>query len=429
MPAGKSSSMTAAWRRVSRAGRMLWRIQHMAVLALWAHKARSCFVVAAVAMGIAALTVIVASVDGARRKALEIVDFFGPDAVMVLGGDIENRPVGQRFNTLTWNDARTIARSLPGAYAVLPMRSVRQITLKSGNRNHESPVVVGATENYAKTWNWPLSEGRDLSAEDVAHGAKVALIGDEPARQLFGDASPVGRTILVKDLPVQIVGRLAYRGFSGGGSDVTVDDRIIMPITTLTQRFNLDRAYFRGLRIKFHDPNLIDAHKDNLRSLLRHLHKLGPTQADDFTIISASEILKFLTAFTGGLVAFLGITAGVAIVVGGFVLANLMFLSVSERRVEIGLRKAVGAPSAAVTAQFLSEAVYLTLAGAVCGVGLGVALGESLSRLGLLELRLSPKIFVLSLAAALAIAFVFGLKPARRAAALDPIEALRGGGE
>jgi putative ABC transport system permease protein len=409
--------------------RTLWRIQRMAALALWAHKARSAFVIAAVAMGVAALTVIVASVDGARRKALEIVDFFGPDAVMVIGGDIENRPVGQRLNTLSWSDARAIARSLPGAYAVLPMRSVRAVTVKYGNRNHEVPVVVGATENYASTWNWPLVEGRDLSAEDIDRAAKVALIGDEPARELFGDASPVGRTVLVKNLPVQIVGRLAYRGLTGGGSDVTIDDRLIMPITTLTQRFNLNRKYFRGLRVKFRDPGSIDASKDNLRALLRHLHNLSPTDNDDFTIISASEILKFLTAFTGGLVAFLGLTATVAIVVGGFVLANLMFLSVSERQAEIGLRKAVGASRTAITAQFLSEALYLTLAGAGCGIGLGVALGESLSRLGLLELRLSPKIFLLSLLAAFAIALVFGLRPARKAASLDPIEALRGGGE
>ena len=119
----------------------------------------------------------------------------------------------------------------------------------------------------------------------------------------------------------------------------------------------------------------------------------------------------------------------ILILVGGFVLANLMFLGVSERRVEIGLRKAVGATSGAILIQFLSEAVYLTLAGAILGVGLGVGLGESLSRLGMLELRLSPKIFVLSLAAALAIALAFGLRPARKAAGLDPIEALRGGGE
>jgi putative ABC transport system permease protein len=419
----------AMWRVLSRYPRLLWRLQGMAGLALLAHKARSLFVVAAVAMGIAALTVIVASVDGARRKALEIVDFFGPDAVLVLGGDIENRPVGQRTNTLTWSDARAIARSLPGAYAVLPMRSVRAVTLRYGNKNHEAPTVVGATENYAATWNWPLSEGRDLSEEDIARGAKVALIGDAPAKALFGDASPIGRTVMVKNLPVQIVGRLSYRGFTGGGSDVSVDDRLIMPISTLTQRFNLDRNYFRGLRVRFHDPDLIGVHMENLRALLRHEHKLGPTIPDDFTIMSASEILKFLTAFTGGLVAFLGVTAGVAILVGGFVLANLMFLGVSERRVEIGLRKAVGATSGAILIQFLSEAVYLTLAGAILGVGLGVGLGESLSRLGMLELRLSPKIFVLSLAAALAIALAFGLRPARKAAGLDPIEALRGGGE
>ena len=421
--------MTAVWRKVSRIPRLLWRVQRMAVQALLAHKARSLFVVAAVAMGIAALTVIIASVDGARRKALEIVDFFGPDAVLVLGGDIENRPVGQRTNTLTWADARAISRSLPGAYAVLPMRSVRAVTLKYGNKNHEAPTVVGATEDYAQTWNWPLTEGRDISVDDVKYGAKVALIGDVPARELFGDESPVGRTISVRNLPVQIIGRLSYRGFTGGGSDVSVDDRLIMPISTLTQRFNLNRSYFRGLRVRFIDPELIDAYRDNLRTLLRHEHKLAPTAPDDFTIISASEVLKFLTAFTGGLVAFLGVTAGVAILVGGFVLANLRFLGVSERREEIGLRKAVGATSTAILVQFLSEAVYLTLAGAVLGVGLGVGLGAFLSRLGLLELRLSPKIFVLSLVAALAIALLFGLRPARKAATMDPIEALRGGGE
>ncbi len=419
----------AVWQTIRNTPRLIVRIQRMAVLALWAHKLRSLFVVAAVAMGMAALTVIVASVDGARRKAVEIVDFFGPDAVLVIGGDIENRPVGQRVNTLTWNDVRTIARSLPGAYAVLPMRSVQGVTLRYGNKNHELPIVVGATENYTQAWNWPLAEGRDLLAEDVEHGAKVALIGDAPAKELFGDASPIGRIIFVKNLPVQIVGRLAYRGLSGGQSDITVDDRIIMPISTLTQRFNLDRKYFRGLRVKFYDPSLMESHKANLRSLLRHLHSIPPHAPDDFTVLSASEILKFLTAFTGGLVAFLGVTAGVAILVGGFVLANLMFLSVSERRAEIGLRKAVGATSTAIAVQFLSEAVYLTLAGALAGIALGVGLGESLSRLGLLELRLSPKIFVLSLVAALAIALLFGLRPARKAAALDPIEALRGGGE
>lgn len=408
--------------------RLLWRMQPMILLAVLAHKARSLFVTASVALGVATLTVIVASVDGAREKAVEIVGLFGPDALLLMGGDIDSKAVGHRTNTLTWADAQAIDRSLPGVKAVLPMRSIRFVRVKHGNKNHETPAIVGAAPGYAAIWNWPLAEGRDLTDTDVAGSAKVALIGDEPARQLFGDDSPIGRTIVIDKLPVRVVGRLAYRGYTGGGSDITIDDRIIIPITTLTQRLHHDRHTVHSIRVKFHEPQFMDLHSRNLRTLLRHQHRLGSAESDDFTIVSATEILRFLTAFTGGLVAFLGLTAAVAMLVGGFVLANLMFLGVSERQAEIGLRKAVGATHTAITLQFLCEALYLTLAGAACGVALGTGLGELLSSFGLLHLRLSAKIILLALASALTIALVFGLRPARRAAALDPIEALRGGG-
>ncbi|MBI4806369.1 MAG: ABC transporter permease [Desulfovibrio sp.] len=427
MPNAASWSWTALSHDAARRAKMVWRILGMALGALWAFKLRSFFVVLAVALGIAALTIIIASVDGARRKALEIVEWFGPDAVLVFGGNIETRAVGQRFLTLTWNDAQTIERSLPGTYMVVPMRSKSSVTLRFENRNMVTPVVVGATADYAKAWNWPLAEGRDLTEDDVKHSAKVCIIGDYPAKELFGDESPIGQVILVQDLPVQVIGRLAYRGFSPGSGGVSVDDRIIMPLTTLTQRFHLERRFFRALRVKFIEPELMDDHMENLRSLLRHNHKLKPEDPDDFSILSASEILKFLTMITGGIMVFLGITAGAAIVVGGFVLANLLFLSVSERQQEIGLKKAMGATSAAITIQFLSEAVLLTLLGAFIGIGIGIGMGQLLAKLGFLEIQLSVKLFVLALLSAIAIALVFGLKPARKAASLDPIDALRGG--
>ncbi|MBI4959470.1 MAG: ABC transporter permease [Desulfovibrio sp.] len=427
MPNAASWSWTALSHDAARRAKMVWRILGMALGALWAFKLRSFFVVLAVALGIAALTIIIASVDGARRKALEIVEWFGPDAVLVFGGNIETRAVGQRFLTLTWNDAQTIERSLPGTYMVVPMRSKSSVTLRFENRNMVTPVVVGATADYAKAWNWPLAEGRDLTEDDVKHSAKVCIIGDYPAKELFGDESPIGQVILVQDLPVQVIGRLAYRGFSPGSGGVSVDDRIIMPLTTLTQRFHLERRFFRALRVKFIEPELMDDHMENLRSLLRHNHKLKPEDPDDFSILSASEILKFLTMITGGIMVFLGITAGAAIVVGGFVLANLLFRSVSERQQEIGLKKAMGATSAAITIQFLSEAVLLTLLGAFIGIGIGIGMGQLLAKLGFLEIQLSVKLFVLALLSAIAIALVFGLKPARKAASLDPIDALRGG--
>ena len=398
----------------------------MAAQALWAYKLRSLFVVAAVALGVASLTLIVASVDGAQRRALEIVRFFGPDAVFVFGGDIQSRAVGQRTLTLTYADARALRTALPAAYLVVPMRGKGNVIVRHGNRKMQLPIVVGATAGYAAVWNWPLSEGRDFTREDVERGAKVGLIGDTPARELFGSTSPVGRTVFIDNLPVQIIGRLAYRGLSGGGG--SVDERIILPITTLTQRFNLDRKYFRALRVKFHSPQDMPAHVANLRSLLRHLHHLGPGAKDDFSILTAEEILKFLSLFKGGLLLFLGMTAVVAVVVGGFVLANLFYLSISERRGEIGLKKALGAKRQAILAQILIEAVILTLLGGVCGMTLGMAMGQLLSRLGILQILFSWKVFFLSLAAAVLIGVLFGLKPARQAAALDPIEVMKNAG-
>lgn len=404
----------------------LGRLFGFALESVWAYKLRSIFVAAAIALGIAALTIIVTSVDGAQRKALEIVDMFGPDAVFILGGDIRSRAVGKRTLTLTWSDAERMKQSLPGAYQVVPMRAKGGVTARANGLSKELPILVGATEGYAAVWNWPLAEGRDFSKEDVERGAKVALIGDQAADELFPGESPVGKVVYLGDLPVQVIGRLTYRGFSGGGS--SIDERMIVPLTTLTQRFNMNRKYFRALRVKFHDTDNMAANVENLRSLLRHLHNLKDGDPDDFTLLTADEILKFISMLKGGLVVFLGVTATVAMLVGGFVLANLFYISVGERTAEIGLRKALGAPGWTITTQFLMEAAILTIAGALIGMGLGLGLGQLLSRLGILEMVFSAKAFLLALGAAVAVGVVFGIRPARKAARLDAVAALRGDG-
>ncbi|MEJ2202114.1 MAG: ABC transporter permease [Desulfuromonadaceae bacterium] len=378
--------------------RLLVRILGMALRAILAHRLRSSFVILGVALGIASLTIIVAAVDGAERKAYEILDSFGPDAGCILGGDIRKRAVGHRTNTLPYADAEVLRRSLPGVYLVVPMRAQHNLPVRFENNKTQVDTVVGATAGYAEVWNWPLTEGRDFS--------------------------PVGRTIYIDKLPVQVIGRLSYRGFSGGGG--SVDERIILPITTLTQRFNLNRHYFRALRVKFSSTDNMAFQVENLRSLLRRQHQLSEEQPEDFTILTADEILRFLSTFKGGLLLFLGITAAVAILVGGFVLANLFYLSVDERRAEIGLKKALGAKSSAVLLQFLSEAVMLTLLGSLLGMALGMGLAQLLERLGIMEIFFSWKVFAYAVAAALGIGILFGLRPARKAAALVPIEVLKG---
>ncbi len=407
--------------------RQLERLRQMAFAAVWAYKVRSFFVILGVGFGVASLTLIVTAVDGAERKAVEIVEWFGPDAALVFGGNFKKQAVGARTNTLTQDDLRGIRQSLPGAYLVVPMRAKPDVPLKHQDASVPGTLVVGATEGYASAWNWPLVEGRDISEEDVRLGARVAILGDKPARELFGEASPIGRTFLLDKFQVQVIGLLKYRGAGGGGGG-DIDDRVIIPISTLTARFNMDRRYFRAMRIKFLEPERMADHVENLSSYLRMAHKLEPGQDDDFSIITADEVLKFLSAFKGGLLAFLGVTAAAAMTVGGFVLANLFSISVSERSREIGLKKAVGATSRAIMLQFLMEAAVLTALGGLVGLGLGLGLGQLLTRLGMLQILFSWKVFFLSLSSAVAIGIIFGLRPARHAAGLDPIAALRGEG-
>lgn len=396
----------------------------LAWAALRAYGLRSFFVVSAVALGIAALTIIVAALEGAERKAEEITDMFGPDAVLVFSGRTVQQAVGNRSLTLTPADAAAL-RSLPGAYLIIPMTTRSSVSLKAGARHTTVPAVVGGTENYTEAWNWPLAEGRDITKEDVDRGARVAILGDKTARDLFGDESPTGKSFLMAGLRMTVIGRTVPRGVAHAGPPV--DDRIIIPLTTLLQRFNMDRQHFFALRVKFRDTENMDRHLDDLRSLLRAQHRLQPDQTDDFTLLAARDVRRFISMIKGGLGIFLGVTALVAMLVGGFVLANLFHLSVTERCREIGLKKALGATSSAILTQFLLEAVTLTLVGALVGMGLGLALGQSLTQLGLLEIRLSWRVFGWGTLAAVAVGLIFGLRPARAAAALDPIRALRGG--
>jgi len=394
------------------------RITSQSVRAIRAFKLRTIFCLISVALGIASITVIVAATEGAYQKAFEIVERFGPDALLVFGGGEEARATGQRQKTITLDDIDAVKQAFYSAYIVVPMTAMRDIQVSYRDKKYQT-LIVGSTSDYSHVWTWPVIQGADFTDEDVRGLRNVGLIGQFLATELFGDEDPVGKTILVRRIPVQIVGVLSERGTTPAGE--RLDDRVIMPITTLMRKLQNETKYVSAMRIRFLDQQNLSTYVDELRLFLRKRHKLPQGEPDDFTVISPREIIKFLVALTGSLVAFLGVTGLIALIVAGFVLANLFLLSVRERTKEIGIRRATGAKKRDILIQFLGESVFITTLGGIFGFVLALVSSRLLMSIAQFPIHFSWKAFVIGMLLSWAVGIGFGLQPANRAANLKPI--------
>lgn len=399
------------------------KITSQSVRAIRAFKVRTIFCLISVALGIASITVIVAATEGAYQKAFEIVGRFGPDSLLIFGGGEEARATGQRQKTLTLDDVEAVKDSFYSAYLVVPMTAMRDVQVSYKDRKYQS-LVIGSTSDYSQVWSWPVIQGSDFTVEDVRGLRNVGLIGQFLAAELFGDEDPVGKTILVRRIPVQIVGVLSERGTTPAGE--RLDDRVIMPITTLMRKLQNETKYVSALRVRFLDQQNLYTYVEEMRAFLRKRHKLPQEEPDDFTIISPREIVKFLVALTGSLVAFLGVTGLIALIVAGFVLANLFLLSVRERTKEIGIRRATGAKKRDILMQFLGESVFITSLGGLFGFLLALVSARLLMTVAQFPIHFSWKAFVIGILLSWAVGIGFGLQPANRAANLKPIEAIKG---
>ncbi len=391
--------------------------------AVKAFKLRTFFCLISIALGIASITVIVAATEGAYKKAFEIVARFGPDSLLIFGGGEEARAIGLRQKTLTLEDIDAVKQSFSNAYLVVPMTSVGGVTVSYKDKKYQT-LVIGSTSDYSRVWTWPVIQGSDFTEEDVKGLRNVGLIGQYLFKELFGSEDPVGKYILVKGIPVQIVGVLSERGTSPTGQNL--DDRIIIPLTTVMRKIQNETIYISAFRIRFIDQENLYRNADELRSFLRQRHKIPDEEPDDFRIVSPKEIVKFLVALTGSLVFFLGFTGIISLIVAGFVLANLFLLSVKERTAEIGIRRAAGAKKSDILFQFLSESIILTTAGGLFGFLLGVISSKLLMLIAEFPIHFSWKAFAVGLLLSWAVGIGFGLQPAQRAANLKPIEAIRG---
>jgi putative ABC transport system permease protein len=400
----------------------LLRITIHSIKAVRAFKLRTLFCLTSVALGIASITIIVAATEGAYKKALDLVAMFGPDSLLVLGGGEQQRAIGQRKSPLTLDDAKAVQQAFPTAYLIVPMTTNSEVSVTYKNNKYQTRVI-GSTADYSRAWNWPVIQGSDFTEADLETLKNVGLIGQYLSQELFGEEDPIGKYILVKRIPVQIVGVLEARGTAPTGENL--DDRIVMPLTTVMTKIRNDPRYINLFRIRFDDQDNLYRHVEQLRLFLRARHGILQDEPEDFRIISPKEIIKFLVAITGSLVAFLGITGIIALLVAGFVLANLFLLSVQERTREIGIRRSVGARKRDILLQFLGESVVITTAGGVLGFVLGWVASRLLMLLADFPIYFSWKAFAIGLFLSFLIGIGFGLQPASRAANLKPIEAIR----
>lgn len=387
---------------------------------LYYYRGRVIFSFAGVALGILSICVIITTIDGANKKAKDIFEVLGPDSIMVWGGGERQRTARMRGSTLTLADAESLD-SIEGVYDSVKTYYARRPTMKYKDRKWQSRII-GSTTNYFASMSWDLQAGSPFSTDDYKYARAVTVIGSKVYDELFQGEDAIGKVILAGRLPMTVVGVLKERGGGTGGAQI--DDRVIMPLTTVMSRVVNDKKYLSGVRLKTNrDVNETVA---DVRAVLRRNHGLQGSAEDDFTIRSSQDIMKFVTVISGQLLLFLGMASIVALVVSGFVLANLFYLTIQERRKDIGIRRAYGASRRGILLSFLLESVIITLLGGIAGILLSLALGGTFETLFDIPMLFSYKVVVFSLMFSFLTGLIAGFRPALKASRIEPIEAIRG---
>jgi len=400
----------------------LLRIAREGFGALFAHRLRTFFMMAGTIVGIAALTVIMAMGKGTEKMVMKRVNTFGPRAIMLIaGGGKDLPPPDMSVTTLTLQDAEAVREQIAGLETVTPMAwNFRMSATRDANQT--SSVVWGVEPSWHAAWNWYTVAGEEILDDDVATMARVCLIGQTVKRELFGGEDPIGQRIYINTVSLVVKGILERRGASPEGGDF--DNRVILPITTAMRRvMNVD--HIGAIRMITEDPSLMSKQAEQVRALMRERHHITPPREDDFRIITAMVIAQLARGASRTLSALLIALAALSLIVGGIVMMNILLISVSERTKEIGLRRAVGAAQKDVFAQFLTESLAVTFVGMLLGSGIGFGVCQVLAQVQSRPVVLSWQPFALGVAFALLVGTFFGVQPARKAAKLHPVEALR----
>ncbi len=400
----------------------------IALRALRVNKLRSTLTMLGIIIGVGAVIAMVAIGSGAQARVAEQLQALGANMIFVFPGSTTSgglRAGAGSSISLTEEDAWTIQRDVQGVVVAAPtMRGSGQLVW--GNLNW-STMIVGVTPEYFDARDWPTTSGRVFSQEDVDGAAKVAILGQTVAQSLFGDTDPIGQTVRVKKLLCTVVGVLDNKGQNTFGQDQ--DDVIVIPLTTAKRKvLGVSLANARtvnGISIKVADNEDLKEVQQHIRDLVRQRHRLQPGQDDDFGIRSAAEMVQTKDEQAQLMTKLLMSIASVSLLVGGIGIMNIMLVSVTERTREIGLRMAVGARGRDILTQFLVEALTVALIGGSIGVVAGLTASFALAYFGEWRTVISPAAMLLAFTFSGLIGIFFGFYPARKAAGLNPIDALR----
>jgi putative ABC transport system permease protein len=384
---------------------------------LYYYRLRTFFSLLGVAFGIFSICVIITTIDGANRKAYEIFETLGPDSIMIFSGGERERAMRIRLKTLRVQDAKALEK-VNGIYMIVKGYVMRE-TVRYLDKKWQTRIE-GATENLFEYAKWKVIEGSYFTKEDVDEKRNVAVIGYKVYKELFGGENAVGKTILLRRLPIRVVGVLEERG---GGVSSHIDDVVVVPITTVMEKIDHELRYLSTIRLKT-ERDLDETIKD-IREVLRKNHGLKPEADDDFTIRTSRDVVQFLSVIKGSLYLFLGTASLIALLVSGFVLSNLFYLSIQDRRKDLGIRRAYGATREGIIFSFLIESVMITICGGLLGIILSYLSKGTLERLFDLPMRYSVKVIILSLIFSFLTGLISGLRPALTASKIPPYEAIR----
>lgn len=395
----------------------------MAVTTLVANKLRSSLTMLGIIIGNASVIAMVGIGEGAQRLASEQFESLGPNVLFVVPGSQESRNTTFDIpRTLVLEDAEAIASQVPSVDEVAPQVSSRSLVTYR-NRNTQTSII-GTTPEFLPVRSFDVGKGRFVSNLDVKRNNQVVALGSELAKRLFGSQDPIGQTVRIKNASFQVIGVMEAKGAFFGENQ---DENAFIPITTMANRL-VGRTSPYGMEVTIisvsaKDRTNIGAAQFQIENLLRLRHKI--VGEDDFTVRSQKDILQIVGTITGALTLLLAAIAAISLLVGGIGVMNIMLVSVTERTQEIGLRKAIGARERDILIQFLIEAVILSAAGGIVGTLLGVGAIQAVSLVSPLKGGISPVAIVMAVSVSGGIGLFFGVVPARRAAKLDPIVALR----